>query len=133
MAEELPTRRRWRMYRTEHGRNPVGDFVHALPDADAAAVLGKMIKVGREGMRAARHLEGDIYEVRAKSQGSAYRVLFAREGARGQVLLALEGINKKSQKTPQPALDVAKQRLSDWRLRGVALRSARERPRAVGR
>lgn len=49
------------------------------------------------GLRAARHLDSDIWEVRADGNRVIYRVLFAEEGARGRILLALEGIKKKTQ------------------------------------
>lgn len=35
------------------------------------------------GLAVARHLRGDIYEVRADGRQATYRVLFARETTRG--------------------------------------------------
>ncbi len=113
----LHYRRRWRDYRTPSGRRPVRDFLETLPDADAAEVLAAMKDVRLEGLRAARHLRGDIYEVRAESQTQAFRVLFAAEGFYRQVLLALEGFSKKTQKTPRRFLELAERRLGDWRER----------------
>lgn len=63
-----------------------------------------MREVALHGLRAARHLVGDIYEVRADGEDEAFRILFAPEGRRSQVFLALEGFSKKAQKTP-PARD----------------------------
>lgn len=77
-----------------------------------------MAAVQRDGVLAARHLRGDIYEVRAKGDGSIYRVLFAREGRRGQVLLALSAFQKKTQRTPRREIELAGRRLTDWRARG---------------
>jgi phage-related protein len=114
-----PPQRRWRDYRTVSGRSPVADFIGSLPDGDALAVLTGMGEVRDRGLRAARHLEGDLWEVRARGDRAAYRVLFAEEGARGRVLLALEGYNKKTQTAPRPTIELAKQRLSDWRRRGA--------------
>ncbi len=37
------------------------------------------------GLAVARHVRGDIYEVRATGARAAYRVLFATEGAKSQV------------------------------------------------
>lgn len=83
-----------------------------------------MQEVRDKGLPAARHLDGDIWEVRVDGDRVIYRILFAEEGARGQVLLALEGLKKKTQKTPRPTIDLAKRRLADWRRRGDARRLA---------
>lgn len=122
-------RRRWRAYKTAAGRCPVEDFIDGLSDADAAAVLAGMQEVRELGLRAARHLDGDIWEVRVDGDRVIYRVLFAEEGTRGRVLLALEAFNKKTQKTPPAAITLAKRRLADWRRRGEGLRAAQAKPR----
>jgi phage-related protein len=74
--------------------------------------------VRREGLRAARHLRGEIWELRVSYEGVAYRLLFAPEGERSQVLLSLHFFSKKTQKTPSRAIELAERRLSDWRSRG---------------
>ncbi len=122
-------RRRWRAYKTASGRCPVEEFIDSLSDTDAAAVLAGMQEVRDEGLRAARHLDGDIWEVRVDGDRVIYRVLFAEEGARGRVLLSLEAFKKKTQKTPPTAITLAKRRLADWRRRGDALRAAQAKPR----
>ncbi len=91
-----------------------------------------MEEVRDRGLRAARHLDGDIWEVRVAGDRVIYRILFAQEGVRGQVLLALEGFNKKSQKTPPEIIKLAEGRLADWRRRGEKkrrMRGARRLPR----
>lgn len=95
------------------------EFVRGLSDDDAAAVLAGMAEVRDKGLAAARHLDGEIWEVRVDGDRVIYRVLFAEEGARGQVLLALEGFKKKTQKTPVETIRLAKRRLRDWRGRGT--------------
>lgn len=112
------TRRRWRDYRTPSGRSPVEEFIDGLSNPDAAAVLAGMEEVRDRGLRAARHLDGDIWEVRVDGNRVIYRILFAEEGSRGQILRALEGLNKKTQNTPRPIVKLAKRRLADWRRRG---------------
>lgn len=77
-----------------------------------------MQEVRDEGLRAARHLDGDIWEVRVDGDRVIYRVLFAEEGTRGRILLALEAFTKKTQRTPPAAIALAKRRLTDWRKRG---------------
>lgn len=111
-------RHRWRDYTTAAGRRPVKDFLSRLDDADLASVAAAMKEVRREGLRAARHLEDEIYEVRADGKGVIYRVLFAPQGKRKQVLLSLEAFKKKQQRTPPQSIALAKRRLRDWERRG---------------
>ncbi|MGA7704121.1 MAG: type II toxin-antitoxin system RelE/ParE family toxin [Solirubrobacteraceae bacterium] len=125
VGEPRPIRRRWRDYRTASGRSPVEEFIDGLSDSDTAAVLAGMEEVRDRGLRAARHLEGEVWEVRVDGDRVIYRILFAEEGSRGQVLLALEGFNKKTQKTPPSVIKLAMRRLADWRRRGDQKRKAR--------
>lgn len=67
---------------------------------------------------AVRHLRGDIYEIRVRGDHVSYRLLFSAEGRYRQVLLSLVLIEKKSQKTPAQAINLAEDRLKDWRARG---------------
>jgi phage-related protein len=122
-----PIRRRWRDYKAPSGRSPVEKFIEELSDSDAAAVLAGMEEVRDRGLPAARHLDGDIWEVRVDGDRVIYRILFAEEGSRGQILLALDGFNKKTQKTPRVTIELAKRRLADWRRRGDQKRVARGR------
>ena len=93
-------------------------FLDRLADEDYALVLVEMARVRDHGLRAARHLRGEIYEVRANGVDRIYRILFAKEGRYGQVLLSLDAFVKGSQKTPTGKIDLAEQRLHDWRERG---------------
>jgi len=110
-------RLRWRHYETAAGNRPVLEFIRKVPDGDKAAILAAMKEVRVEGVRAARHLQGELYEVRADGRRVIYRVLFAREGERGQVLLSLVAFKKKTQKTPIAQIELAARRLRDWRSR----------------
>jgi phage-related protein len=112
------TKRRWRDYRTAAGRRPIKEFIDGLSDVDAASIAAAMKDVREVGLVAARHLRGEIYEVRADGDRQTFRLLFALEGQRGQVLLALEGFSKKTQKTPPEKIRLAERRLADWRRRG---------------
>ena len=73
-----------------------------------------MTEVRRQGLQAARHLDSEIYEVRADGKGVIYRILFAPQGKRKHVFLSLEAIKKKTQRTPPGAIRLAKRRLRDW-------------------
>ncbi len=90
---------RWRDFRTPSGKRPVREFILDLSDEDAASVLAAMAAVRAQGLRAARHLKDDIYEVRADGDRQTFRILFANEGRSGRILLSLDGFSKKSQKT----------------------------------
>ena len=111
-------RRRWRFYETASGAKPVQAFLDNLTATEAAEVGGAMNEVAVEGLRLARHLRGDIWEVRVQSERKAFRVLFSPEGRAQQVLLALEAFTKKTQKTPPRTIQLAERRLADWRSRG---------------
>ena len=93
------------------------EFIDRLSDIDAAAVIAGMKDVQVNGNQVAHHLGGDIYEVRAAGDRQAFRILYATEGEQDQVLLALEAISKKSQRTPQKTIQLARRRLADWRSR----------------
>jgi len=98
----------------------VREEIMALPIAERAAVTAAMADVANTGKKAARHLRGEIYEVRAEGADVIYRLLFATEGRHSQVLLALAFFVKKSQRTPVAHLRLAERRLADWRGRGRA-------------
>ena len=121
--ERSAGKRRWRHYETTSGRRPVLEFIRELSDADKAEILAAMKEVRREGARAARHLRGDLYEVRADGERVIYRVLFATEGEQNQVLLSLVAFNKKTQRTPPEQIRLAERRLRDWRSRSRAATS----------
>jgi phage-related protein len=112
-------KRQWRDYRTATGARPVRDFLDSLSDDDLSAVAAEMKMVEQQGLERARHLRGDIYEIRANAPTQSYRILFATEGRYQQVLLSLEGFSKKTQKTPPDKIRLAEQRLADWRRRGA--------------
>lgn len=95
------------------------EALDGLSDDDAASVIAAMADVRDRGLEAARHLQDEIWEVRADGDRVIYRVLFATQGARSQILLALEAFEKKTQKTHPAKITLAKRRLRDWKRRGV--------------
>ena len=115
----MTVRRRWRFYLTRAGRSPVREFLtdHRLPVEDRDDILAATKDIQVNGLEAARHLRGDIYEVRADGRNATYRVLFATEAARGQVLLAVSAFAKTSRKAPPGEITLAEDRLADWRSR----------------
>ncbi|MCL2724070.1 MAG: type II toxin-antitoxin system RelE/ParE family toxin [Polyangiaceae bacterium] len=79
-----------------------------------------MKDVAERGLTAARHLRGEVYEVRADAATRSFRVLFAAEGRYNHVLLSLSAFEKRTQKTPPHEIELAENRLRDWRSRGIA-------------
>lgn len=119
MAVDRP-RRRWRFYQTATRATPVRKFLTSpkLPADDRDEILAAMKDVQLNGLAVARHVKGDVYEVRATGAHAAYRVLFATEGARSQVLLAVSAFAKTTRRTPPAEIALAERRLADWRRRG---------------
>src|SRR5262249_9155538 len=75
------------------GRKPVLEFLRGLlaaHPADAAQIAEEMEHVRHQGLRAARKLTGELYEVRVDGNRVIYRVLFSVEGEKGRILLAIE-------------------------------------------
>lgn len=93
------------------------EFLAKLSDEEVAAISAGMREVRQRGTIAARHLRGDIYEVRADAATRSFRLLFSCEGKYSQVLLSLSVYEKRTQKAPTQEIDLAEKRLKDWRKR----------------
>lgn len=100
-----------RFFRTDAGKEPVREWLKDLP-AIERKTIGEDIKTVQFGwplgMPLVRNLGGDIWEVRINLSNRIARILFALEG---QNMLLLHAFIKKQQKTPEPELDLAKERL----------------------
>jgi phage-related protein len=97
-------------FRAESGSEPVRDWLRTLPKADKRAVGAdlKTVQLGWPiGMPVVRKLAPNLWEVRSPLDQRIARILFT-VCARRMVLL--HGFIKKSQKTPQSDLDLAKRR-----------------------
>lgn len=122
MSSTKRPQRQWREYRTRSGGRPVKQFLDRLTDEEVAEIVAGMKDVVANGLLAARHLRGDLYEVRADAATRSFRLVFAAEGRYNQVLLSLSVFEKRTQKTPSGEIFVAENRLKDWRARGAAQR-----------
>ena len=98
-------RLRWRDYRTEKGRRPVREFIASLTLTEAVEVLAAMHDVATRGLTVARHLRGDLYEVRVFTDSRDFRILFAQEAK--FILLSLSAFKKRTQKTPLADIELA--------------------------
>lgn len=98
-------------YRSTSGGEPVRDWLKALPEADRR-IVGFDIATAEfgwpVGMPLCRSLGGGLWEVRSNlTQGRIARVIFCATEGR---MVLLHGFVKKTQKTPQPELELARKR-----------------------
>jgi phage-related protein len=102
-------------FRSDHGSEPVGDWLKSLP-FDEKRIIGEDIKTVQFGwplgMPIVRKLEPGLWEVRSKLPDKIARVFFTVNGSK---MVLLHGFIKKSEKTPQDDLKVARQRLTQLR------------------
>ena len=99
------------------GSEPVREWLKSLPQADKTEIGKDILAVQFGwplGLPLVDHVEGEIWEVRTKLTNRIARVLFV---VNGSSMVLLHGFIKKSQKTPKPDLDLAKDRLK--RLKGL--------------
>ncbi|MGR9014363.1 MAG: type II toxin-antitoxin system RelE/ParE family toxin [Gammaproteobacteria bacterium] len=104
-----------RFFATDASSEPVREWLKELSAQDRKTIGEDIITVQFGwplGMPLVDHLEGDIWEVRIKLDNRIARVLFVIDK---QTMILLHGFIKKSQKTPKPELDLAKQRLKALR------------------
>jgi phage-related protein len=98
------------------GTEPVREWLKSLPQAEKTEIGKDILAVQFSwplGLPLVDHVEADIWEVRTKLANRIARVLFFVNGI---TMALLHGFIKKSQKTPKPDLDLARDRLK--RLKG---------------
>lgn len=99
-----------KFFRTIEGREPVREWLKALPAEERKAVGDDLrtVQFGWPiGMPLVRKIEAGLWEVRVDLPGGIARVLFTV--VEGNAVL-LHGFIKKSDKTPLPDLKTARQR-----------------------
>ncbi|WP_101676342.1 type II toxin-antitoxin system RelE/ParE family toxin [Alloalcanivorax mobilis] len=98
-------------YSSASGREPVRDFLRALPaeDRKRVGVDIKTVQFGWPlGMPLVRKIAPGLWEVRSDIAGGIVRMLFTTQGAR---MVLLHAFVKKSRKTPTSDLKIALGRL----------------------
>ena len=96
----------------ERGVAPIEEFLAALDDKTVTRFRWSLEQLRVRNIRArqplARHLEGDLWELREESDTNIFRVIYFFFSGRRIVLL--HGFQKKTQKTPRRELEIAKRR-----------------------
>jgi len=102
-------------FRTERGNEPVREWLKSL-SLDEKRIIGEDIKTVQFGwplrMPVVRKMETGLWEVRSRLVDRIARVLF--NVTDGKMVL-LHGFIKKSEKTPQEDLTLARRRLAQLR------------------
>ena len=102
-------------FKRTNNKQPVRDWLKGLPVEDRKTI-GNDLKTAQFGwpigMPLIRKLDADLWEVRSRLHNRIARVIFTVEGDK---MVLLHGFIKKSQKTPQSDLQLAKQRLKALR------------------
>lgn len=102
-------------YETNSKRCPVTDFIDKQPKNDQAVILSVLSDIAENGFNAKgcqfRQLEGKLWEIKIKSPSGGYRLLYVTIDM--NLLFILHAFKKKTQKTPQKELNVARKRLKE--------------------
>lgn len=103
-------------YRTAPGSEPVRNWIKSLAEADRNAVGQDLMRVQfgwPVGMPLCRAVDGGLWEVRTTlMENREARVLFFFHENR---LGVVNGFIKKTQKTPQAELDLARKRMKEMK------------------
>ena len=104
---------------TDAGNEPVRDWLKTLT-VEERKIIGEDIKLVQFrwplGLPLVRKLEADLWEVRSRiAPGKSARVFFT---VKGTLMILVHGFMKKSQKTPQKELNLARNRKKQWFERG---------------
>jgi phage-related protein len=101
-------------YRTEGGTEPVRDWLKGLPDADRQVIGADLRRVQGGwpvGMPLCRSMGGGLWELRSQLVSNrTARVLFFVHGDRIGVV---HGFIKKTQRTPDDVLKLARKRMRE--------------------
>jgi phage-related protein len=101
-------------FRTASGREPVHDYVSALPEADRAAITGDMELVRDYGVRHApvttRKLKGKLWEIKTGAR-QQQRIFYCV--ASGDSLVLLHACKKQKQGSQVDDIDLAYKRMRE--------------------
>lgn len=97
-------------YYTSGKRQPVREYVDALPQEERAVVAAALLDIEEhdlEGTTVTRHIDGKLWELKI-SRHRIFYVLIV-----GPVMVLLHAYKKQGQKAPSRELDVARKRMKE--------------------
>ncbi len=105
-----------RYFESATGRSPVKEFVDSLDarsKASTARTLDLLEQFGTElGMPFAKHVEGDLWELRTRAGTNRYRIIYFL--FTGGAFILLHGFAKKSGRIPQRDIRTARDRKAEF-------------------
>jgi phage-related protein len=103
-------------YVDRRGRSPVAGFLDGVGRKDLARIrnaIRLLTEFGLElGQPHVKHVSGKLWELRVRSSGQAYRILYFVHV--GQRFVLLHAFVKKTAKTPQSAVNIAEARMAEY-------------------
>lgn len=123
-------------YRDSRGQEPVDEFIQALPPRRAAKIdesvenhlNGRPPQEPPADFPVTSQIDGELRELRVRFANTRYRILYQRSG---NLVVLLHALEKDTGAVPRADIELAKQRMADFRRRMDATR--RMPPRAVGK
>ena len=105
-------------YEDSNGRWPTKEFIDALGVKERAKVawtLDLLEEFGISlGMPYAEHIEGQLWELRARLASSTFRLIYFLDT--GNTFVVLHGFAEKTQKISSKDLQIVRNRLKDYQL-----------------
>ena len=98
------------------GSSPVEEFLDSLDHQTRARFRWSMEQLRARNVQTreplARHLEGDLWELRESSRTDIYRIIYFF--FTGRRIIFLHGFQKKTRRTPRGELETAQRRYEDF-------------------
>lgn len=103
-------------YTDEQDRAPVEKFLDTVPQKARAKILRDLNLLEEFGLQLGspyvRHLTDKLWELRIRTRGKAYRIIYF--AYTGQRFILLHAFLKKTKKTPRAELRIAEARFLDF-------------------
>ena len=103
-------------YQDARGHRPVEEFILGLPEKHQGRIawtVELLKEYGLQlGMPYARHLRGQLWELRVSAGRARYRIIYSAHTGRRFILL--HGFVKKTRRTPRQELVIAERRMAEF-------------------
>ena len=97
-------------YYTSGKRQPVREYIDALPQEERAVVAAALLDIEEhdlDGTTVTRHIDGKLWELKISRHRIFYVIIV------GPVMVLLHAYKKQGQKAPSRELDVARKRMKE--------------------